>query len=883
MRAESSAVLAGGLTAAEAARRLAADGPNVLPAAPQPKRWRLLVEQLTHFFAVMLWVAAGLALLAGLPPLAAAIVVIIVLNGVFAFAQEYRADQAAQRLQTLIPVRVRVRRDGTPITVAATDVVRGDLVLLDSGDRVGADLRIVQAHGLAVDESMLTGESVPVRPGPGGVLSAGTFVVEGDAETIVEEIGGHTRIAGIAALTKQAHRPPSPLDVQLHRLVVVLAVIATVVGVALSAAALLIGLSVTQALLFGVGVTVALVPEGLLPTVTLSLARGAQKMASRNALVRHLEAVETLGATTFICTDKTGTLTRNEMSVVEVWTSVGTVTSHGDGYVPEGVVDGPTEAVGIVRTAAYGAVRCVKGRVVLRDGCWHPEGDPMEVALDVLSRRLDVGPVPDEQPDLRIPFTTERMSSAVVVGGIGYVLGAPEFVLRRCVSVTDGAATQALDAMTAHGQRVLAVAVRTMPEGAGPEALDKGLDLLALIGIEDPPRQDVGDAIAACHRADIRIAMLTGDNPGTAAAIAKEVGLLRPGGTVLTGGQLPADDQDLADLLDRPEGAVVARVTPADKLRIARALRSHGHVVAMTGDGVNDAPALREADVGVAMGKSGSDVAREAADLVLLDDHFATVVSAIELGRATFANVRRFLTYHLTDNVAEVAPFAVWALTGSSIPLAIGVLQVLALDIGTDMLPALALGAEPPSRRTMDGHGRARDIVDGHLLRRALGVLGPTEALLSMGAFLLVLLTGGWGFGDEPSPALLATASGTTFAVIAACQMANAFACRSESRPAWLKDPRRNPLVVGAVVVELALLGLVLGLPPVAELLGGDWPSAPGWWIAVGSVPVLLTVDAAHKAWLHRRSGRVARTSGGGLTSPITSRGVRDEVEGDNS
>jgi magnesium-transporting ATPase (P-type) len=352
--------------------------------------------------------------------------------------------------------------------------------------------------------------------------------------------------------------------------------------------------------------------------------------------------------------------------------------------------------------------------------------------------------------------------------------------------------------------------------------------------------------------------MVTGDHPRTAAAIAREVGLFTGEGVVLDGSALPESDTVLGELLDHPEGAVVARVAPADKLRIARVLRERGHVVAMTGDGVNDAPALREADVGVAMGASGSDVAREASDLVLLDDHFGTIVAAVALGRATFANVRRFLTYHLTDNVAELAPFAAWALTGGSFPLAIGVLQVLALDIGTDLLPALALGAEPPSPRVMVGRMRGRSLVDRPLLTRAFGVLGPTEAVASLSAFAAVLLWGGWTWGATPAPALLASASGTAFAAIALAQMANAVACRSETVPAWRVPPLSNRLLLVAVAAELALLVAFVGVPALADLLGGSWPPAGGWALTLAAALLLLVVDAAHKRRLV--TGRGARS-----------------------
>lgn len=787
-----------GLTTAQAARRLAADGPNRLPSPRRTPVAMLLLREMVHFFALMLWLAAGLALLAGMPQLAVAIVVVVLLNGAFAFAQEYRADQAAQRLRELIPARVVVRRDGRRVLVDAVDLVAGDVVLLEAGDRISADLHLEVVHALAVNESMLTGESKPVRPVVGGLVLAGTFVIEGEAEGTVVATGGGTRLAEIAALTAEATRPPSPLAVQLNKVVKMVAAIALGVGAAFYALAVLLGMDPGQGFLFALGVTVALVPEGLLPTVTLSLARAAQRMAARNALVRHLEAVETLGSATFICTDKTGTLTRNEMTVVEVW-----------GSAPD-----------VLRSAVLSSTgRMSDGKAV---------GDPMEVALHVEALRIgaDLGGVITE----RVPFDPRRRQASVVVDGVVHVKGAPDAIIPQCAPVPG--AEEALAAMSERGLRVLAVA--------------RDHTLLGLVGLQDPPREDVAEAIWKVRIAGIKLAMVTGDHPGTARAIAREVGLLGPDELVVTGAELPDDDAALGELLDR-DGVVIARVTPEDKLRIARALRARGHVVAMTGDGVNDGPALREADIGIAMGASGTDVAREAADLVLLDDHFATIVAAIELGRATYANVRRFLTYHLTDNVAELTPFVIWALSGGQIPLAITVLQVLALDIGTDLLPALALGAEPANPRTMHGPARTGNLVDKHLLRRVFGVLGPAQALTEMLAFGGVLLLGGWALGANPSPALLATASGTAFAAIVLGQFANAFACRSESRWVGRIRWRTNPLLLGAIAVEAAFLLLFVAFPPLTAVLGGTFPSPVGWALALLAIPVMIAADAAHK------------------------------------
>lgn len=856
-----------GLTASEVNQRLALDGPNVLPGLARPSLVRSFVRQFTHLLALLLWAASGLALLAGTPALAIAILVVIVLNAVFAFWQEYRADRSAERLRDLLPNECRVRRDGSQRTIDASELVRDDIVLLRAGDRIAADLRLTEAHALSVDESLVTGESEPVHHEAGEPLRAGTFVVQGDAEAVVTATGPATTLAEINALARSATRPASPLTRELGRVVRVVAVIAIAAGGTLSLAGFGIGLSAAEAFLFGVGVAVALVPEGLLPTVTLSLARGAQAMAAQHALVRRLDAVETLGATTFICTDKTGTLTQNKMAVVQAWTPGGPVAVDGPGYDPHAAISGPPEATARLAGVAAAAVACVTGRAVLRDGVWRPEGGPLDAAISALARRTgwtERAP----SPVRRLPYTSDRMMSSALVGDQLCSLGAPESVFVRCREVSSEAERD-LERMTARGLRVLAVAQRTWPgitedNPTLNETAESGLTLLGLLGLEDPPRTDAHAALADCRAAEIRVVMVTGDHPSTAAAIAREVGLLAPDGLVL-GPDLPASDEELGALLDRPEGAVVARVTPADKLRITRVLQSRGHTVAMTGDGVNDAPALREADVGVAMGLSGSDVAREAADLVLLDDHFGTIVAAVRLGRATFANARRFLTYHLTDNVAELAPFAAWALTGGQFPLAIGVLQVLALDIGTDLLPALALGAEPPSDRVMKGKVRSRALVDRALLVRAFGLLGPIEAVVALSGFAVVLVMGGWSWGEEVAPALLATASGTAFATIAVAQMANAFVCRSESVPVWQLRLWANRPLLAAVAVEMLLLVVFLGLPALSVLLGGSWPPPPAWIFPLCAAGLLVVADAGVKAL---RRGRAAHDVRGDAVQP---------------
>ncbi|MFN8052636.1 MAG: cation-transporting P-type ATPase [Acidimicrobiales bacterium] len=847
-----------GLTAADAAARLRRDGPNRLSPPPGPPTWRRLAAEFTHFFALMLWVAGALALVAGMPQLGIAIFVVIVVNGLFAFAQEGRAEAAAARLRDLLPAKVVVVRDGQPQPVDAVDIVVGDLVVLAPGDRVPADLVMVTADDLSVDMSTLTGESVPVAVGAGDAAYAGTYVTTGAATGTVEHVGEHTRLAGIAQLTATVAHPRSPLAHEIDRIVRVVAAMAVGVGLAFFGLSMLLGSPARDGLLFAIGVTVALVPEGLLPTMTLSLAMGAQRMAQRDALVRHLEAVETLGATTFICTDKTGTLTRNQMSVVTAWTPAGTVAVRGSGYEPTGAIDGAASAVAAATELSVIALSASQGRVAEGERGWAAVGDPMEAAIDAFARRCAGSPAPVDlaPPIRRYAFDPGRRRESVVVGPELFVKGAPDAVIDRCADTDASAARAALDDMTSAGLRALAVARRRadgLDDAVDADTAEQQLELVGLLGLHDPPRETVADAIAAARSAGVRLAMVTGDHPATARAIGRQIGFFAGAERVLEGRDLPEDPAMLGALLDH-DGVVVGRVTPEDKLRIAEALQARGHVVAMTGDGANDGPALQQADVGVAMGRGGTDVARAAADLVLLDDDFATIVAAVEQGRATFTNIRRFLTYHLTDNVAELTPFVVWALSGGRFPLALGVLQILCLDIGTDLLPALALGNEPPSEGLLHRPPEGRHLIDRPLLTRVFGVLGPTEALLEMTAFVVALVVAGWRPGDAfPTGHALLAASGAAFAAVVCGQVGNAYACRSATRPVGRTGWASNRSLNLAVLVELAALAGFLWVPPVARLLTQASPPFAGFVVAMLAAPVVLAADRVHKLVRARR------------------------------
>jgi magnesium-transporting ATPase (P-type) len=850
-----------GLSSVEATRRLQRDGPNLMPVMRRPSVLRHLLAEFTHFFAALFWTAAALALVAGMPQLAVAVVVVITINALFAFFEQQRAEHAAERLRSMLPRRATVRRDGQTLVLDAAELVVGDRMLIGGGDQLSADCVLDLVHGLAVDVSSLTGESRSVHPGIGEELHAGSFVVEGEGEATVVAIGSATRLAGIAGLTRRARPPTTPLRRELDRLSRIIALMAVAVGLVFFGLSLLVGTPASDGFLFAVGVTVAVVPSGMLPALTLSLAVGAQRMASRNALIRNLESVETLGSTTFICTDKTGTLTRNEMSVVAVWTPSGSRMIPSSGYEPRtedmaGVAEDPHERAKLGDLAAL-ARECSTGRIALVDGRWIPQGDPMEAAIDCFARRLQAD-APESEVVARFPFDPRRRVMSVATGDHVAVKGAPDAVVTLCARGSSPAqlldhaeAHRALAEFTERGLRVLAVARRDPPptttQPLRMEEVECDLELLGLLAFEDPPRQEAAAAIADCRRAGVRVAMVTGDHPVTAIAIAREVGLSVDDTPALVGGELPVDDEVLGSLIDR-DGVVIARVSPEDKLRIARVLGERGHVVAMTGDGVNDAPALRMASIGIAMGRSGTDVAREAADLVLLDDDFATIVVAIEQGRSTFSNIRRFLTFHMTANVAELTPFLIWALSGGRFPLALGVLQIIALDLIADIPPSLALGAEPPARHVLDRPPTKRHLIDAGLLARAFLWLGPTVALCAMSAFLLSFVIDGWRIGASfPTGDAQLRASGAAFAAVVIAQAANAIACRSTTLRVWQMARRRNTLMRGALVLQLASLTILLFIGPLARLLGQSPPTIAIACITLLAFPMVIAVDTLQK------------------------------------
>ncbi|MGZ4292082.1 MAG: cation-translocating P-type ATPase, partial [Gaiellaceae bacterium] len=842
-----------GLTAREAERRLVAYGRNELTRRGGSTWPRQLLRQFTHPLALLLLLAAGLAFLGGMTILGLAVLAVIVLNAIFAFAQERQAERAVEALSALLPQRATVRRDGERVEIEAVELVPGDIVFCEEGEKVSADARLVDGI-VEVDLSTLTGESQPVVRGAsmgGGhtrpvdardTVFSGSSVVSGQATALVYATGMRTELGRIAALSERVEVEPSPLEVQVRRVAWLISIVAVAAGLAfLPLGWLVAGLTLHDAISFAIGLIVANVPEGLLPTITLALAVGVADLARRGALVKRLAAVETLGSTTVICTDKTGTLTENRMRAARVWTPLGEVDLEQDAH-PDALTNPVLGFLGRAAAACSTAeLRVGKSRGEATEVGLLEAARQLGVDVDVARREHQRRRLFRFDPTLRLMSTVdERADGGLTV----HAKGAPEEVLARSTAVggphdhvplTDehrAAILDALDRYAQQGLRVLALARRRLPDGSPPpehrEDAERDLCLLGLIGLFDPPRPEVAEAVAGCHTAGIRIIVVTGDYGPTAAEIARRVGIARSGPTVVTGEELEEmDEAGLERLLAEGDELVFARASPEAKLRIADALRAQGHVIAMTGDGVNDAPALRRADIGIAMGVAGTDVAREAATMVLTDDNFSTIVAAVAAGRRVFENVRKFVLYIFAHATPEVVPFLVFALAGGAVPLPLTVLQILAIDLGTEILPALALGREPaePGLMSRPPRPRSEGVIHRELLLRSWVYLGAIEAALVVGGFFFVLVHGGGGGGDPtgagtPLHHVYLQATTMTFAGIVACQVGTAIAARTERASLRQVGLFTNPLLLWGIASEIVFLAAIVLLPPLQHLFG---------------------------------------------------------------
>ena len=808
-----------GLSSTEAARRLVAEGPNEIRERPPRSIFRMVVSQFQDFMILVLIAAAFVSGAIGEAGDAVIILAIVVLNGAIGFVQDYRAESVMAALRQLAALKAVVVRDGRRHAIAAAEIVRGDVVLVEAGNGVPADLRLVEAPRLKINEAALTGEAIPAEKQADPLADAGlpvadqlnmafkgTVVTYGRGRGIAVATGMATQLGRIAGLLEAVEPAQAPLQRRLAVFGRQLAVAILAICAVFFALGIWRGEPLLLMLLTALSLAVAAIPEALPAVITMMLALGARAMARRNALVRRLPAVETLGSVSFICTDKTGTLTLNEMRAKEVYVS-------GERRVIVALqgADAPAKALVVAAALCNDAERCARGEVI---------GDPTEVALWRLAAEAGLEPETLRRAAprlLELPFDSDRKRMTTVhregdgPDVVAYTKGAPETVLDRCetemgseadLPANRGRALAIAEAMADEGLRVLAVARRRWtepPEGRTPDEIERDLTLIGLVGLLDPPRPEAKAAVALCKTAGITPIMITGDHPATARSIAGELGISRPGDRIITGRELHGLSD--AALAERIEGtSVFARVDPAQKIRIVSALQARGQFVAMTGDGVNDAPALAQADIGVAMGKSGTDVAREAASLVLLDDNFATIVAAIAEGRRIFENIRKFISYVLTSNAAEILTLFLAPFFGLPIPLL--PVHILWINLITDGLPGLALAAEPPEKGAMRRPPRP-----------------PGESIFARGMWQHILAIGlimaGVCLATQAYSIHLALPHWQTmvFTVLTLSQMGNVLAIRSERESLFRQGLFTNLPLCGAVLLTFGLQMATIYVP----------------------------------------------------------------------
>jgi sodium/potassium-transporting ATPase subunit alpha len=859
-----------GLTEEEARRRLSEFGFNEIKEIKKKPLLLKFFTQLTHFLAIILWIGAGLSFLSeylrpgeGMHTLGFAIVSVIFINAIFTFIQEYRAEKALDELKKLLPFFVSVIRDGKKKEIHAKEVVPGDLILVSAGDKIPADARIIESVALKVNNAPLTGESEPMIrdkriflgefiESP-NIAFAGTTVLSGSGKAVVFVTGMRTEFGRIAHLTGTVEAGLSPLQKEIVKVTRVVAFIAAIMGIAFFAIGYLIGRTFWENYLFAIGIIVANVPEGLLPTVTLSLAMGSQRMAKKKALIKTLTSVETLGSVTVICTDKTGTITQNKMEVKRTWTADGR----------EQTTDS------LLKIASF----CNDAEFI--DGEYR--GEPTETALLKFSREK-IGDLRSERMS-EIPFDSDRKRMTTVniippglpflkenTGGlVAFTKGAMEGILPLCthilineekIPINENLRKESINAyhsLMDTGLRVLTFAYKAI-EGVRTEEIESNMVFAGLIGLEDPPRPEVPEAIKKCQDAGIKVIMITGDGSRTALAISKEIGLVKGIPVIIEGDEfLMMSDRELIKNLSEKE-IIFARMTPKHKMRVVSILKEEGERVAVTGDGVNDAPALKKADIGIAMGITGTDVAKEASDMVLLDDNFATIVNAVEEGRGVYENIRKFVSYIFSSNIPEIVPYLSYVLL--RIPLPLTIMQILAVDLGTDMLPALALGAEKPTEELMKKPPRdpKERLLNLKLVSRAYFFLGPIEAAAGLFGFFYVLKGGGWKWGEVLPPDNLLYLQATTacLTAIIITQIANVFACRSFKESVFRIGLFSNRLIFLGIAFEI-LLQLFIVYHPWGNKIFSTAPIALSIWLVLIPFAIILFAAEETRKFISRK------------------------------
>ena len=903
---------AAGLTSEQAQSRLETYGPNSLREPPPLPVQRRLLAQLRHPMALLLWGAGGLALI-GSQRLVLGLVIwsVVIINAVFAFWQEHRAQRAMTALKHLLPAYARVIRSGVETRVPASEVVVGDVLVLAEGDDIAADARVIEEYGLRVNNSTLTGEAVPARKSADAsvreglteverpnLVFAGTSVVSGTGRAVVYETGMATQFGRIANLTQTVPESPSPLQQQLAQLTRKLSLLAIGLGViVIAVGAIDQSMKLEEAFILGIGLIVAFLPEGLQPTVTLTLAMAGQRLAQNGVLVKRLATVEELGATSVICTDKSGTLTQNQMTVRDVWVARRRLSISGVGYEPHGNFSPSpikTHYEDEFKLLCTAALLCNNARLnppTPDRPHWTALGDQTEAALRVLALKggLDEAATLTQYPRVHeLPFDAKRKRMSTIHQWYGqevaFIKGAPREVLQLCRHILiDGEVHEltpvlraeilaANDDYARNALRVLALAWRELPPRSGPakfspESVERELTFIGLAAMMDPPRPEVADAIQQFHSAGIRLAMITGDYGLTAESVARRIGLLRtPSPRILTGADLDElNDEQLKEAL--AEETIFARMAPDHKLRLVAAFQARGETVAMLGDGVNDAPALRKSDIGIAMGITGTDVAKQAADVILTDDNFGAIATAVREGRAVFDNLRKFTTYIFASNVPEILPFILMSLF--NIPLALTVPQILAIDLGTDLLPALALGMEKPEPNVMRRAPRRRSaqLIDRRLLSRA-AMIGTIETIVCYLGFYSVAAQLGYGDWSTLFPVSLlpaevragfadgvayATATTVFHMGVVAAQIGSAMACRTEVDKVHQQGFVSNKYLLMGIAAMVAIIALLIYVPPLAEAFGHRPPPSEYWLMFVIFPPLVYVLDWMRKVVARRR------------------------------
>ena len=853
-----------GLTERESAQRLERLGPNQLEPPRKPSVLARVLGQLKDPMILVLLGAAALSLAAsgGEDWLDGAIILIIVLvNGVISITQEDHAQQALEELRRMSSPQAHVLREGRAKKISAAALVPGDVILLEAGDMVPADARVMECSRLQADDSAMTGESVPVEKGAHdrlpeeaalgdrtNMVLSGTMITAGRGTALVVATGMDTQMGRIANLLLEDKEGDTPLQRKMGEISKSLSFLCLSVCAVMFGVGLIQGKNMLDMFLTAVSLAVAAIPEGLPAIVTIVLALGVQRMAARGAIVKKLPAVETLGCASVICSDKTGTLTQNRMTVQELWTPAG----------------------GHRRDALLAGCLCSDARLEWKAGAPTAVGDPTEGALVVAAAREGVDQEKEEQNWPRtadLPFDSGRkLMSTIHAREDGswtvFVKGAPDILLERCVAGPRGplsaqdrrAVLEANEAMAQKALRVIAVARRELhilPPGLEPRAVESGLTFLGLFGLMDPPRPEVKAAVARCHLAGVRPVMITGDHRATAAAVARELDIIRPGEWTVTGGELDFMPQEVLEE-DIEKFAVFARVTPEHKMRIVKAWQKRGHVVAMTGDGVNDAPALKTADIGCAMGVAGTDVAKGAAHMILTDDNFSTIVSAIEEGRGIYSNIRKAIHYLLSCNIGEIFTiFAATLLDFGQMPLV--PVQLLWLNLVTDSLPALALGVEPVEEGVMEEKPRdaAAGLFDQKFSFR-LAWQGLMVGGLTLAAYFL-------GFTRLAAPGMEGAVANTmAFATLTLCQLFHAFNVRSEDRSLFAQGALSNPAMNRAFLVGMALQLSVLLVPPLQGVFAVTAMDSAQWLAVFGLAAAPIPICEITKA-LGRKGERGER------------------------